>query len=179
MRLVEDILDISNIVAGELRLERKPVDIPSTLRAVVDSQAETAASKHQSVTVELAPGVGQTIGDPGRMRQVFGNLLANAIKFTPDGGAIEVKATQSDDRIEVRVSDNGPGLPASFVPHAFEPFRQADSSTTRAYSGLGLGLAIVRRLVELQGGRVMAQGHGEKGGATFVLTLRGVAPGHG
>jgi len=170
--LIEDLLDVSRVVAGKLRLETQPVDLAEAIEAAVDVVRPAAQAK--SVELEsMLRGFrhGRVLGDPGRLQQVICNLLTNAIKFTPKGGRVAVWLEVVDSRAEIVVSDTGEGISPDFLPHVFERFRQADSTSTRAHSGLGLGLAIVRHLVELHGGTVRAESRGENKGTTFRVTL--------
>ena len=170
VRLIEDLLDVSRITAGKLRLDVRPVELAPVVQTALDAVRPAAEAKSVKLAWRLDP-FGFVIGDPERLQQVFWNLLSNAIKFTPQGGGVTVALERVDGFVEVRVTDTGIGIAADFLPHIFEPFRQADSSTTRAHSGVGLGLAIVRHLVELHGGTVHAESPGEGRGATFVVRL--------
>jgi signal transduction histidine kinase/DNA-binding response OmpR family regulator len=168
-RLIEDLLDVSRIVTGKLVLERRSVRIDETLRIAVED-ATLAAEEKQIELVFEEPAPGSLVrGDPHRLRQVLGNLISNGIKFTPSGGRVALQAERSDGALEIRVRDTGQGIAPAFLPHLFEPFRQADGGSTRRHAGLGIGLAIVRHLVELQGGTVRAESDGEGRGSTFVL----------
>jgi len=169
-RLIEDLLDVSRIVTGKLELEKRLLEIDETLEAAV----EDARARAQERGVELSFGSrcpGSWLwGDPHRLRQVLDNVISNAIKFTPRGGRASLEAAvQPEGVVEISVSDTGQGIEADFLPHLFEPFRQADSSSTRSHGGLGIGLAIVRHLVELHGGSVRAESEGEGRGSRFVL----------
>jgi signal transduction histidine kinase/CheY-like chemotaxis protein len=175
-QIVDDLLDVSRIVRGELKLDVRPVDLIAVIDAAVDTVRPAAAARQIDIAVVLAPRVAQVAGDPGRLQQVVWNLLANGIKFTPDGGLVEVRLEQNGGRVEIRVRDNGSGIPQGFLPHVFERFSQADSSTTRTHGGLGLGLAIVRHLVEAHGGRVLAESAGAGLGSTFTVSLPIVTP---
>ena len=137
----------------------------------VEAVRLAADAKAIQLTAEADPSLGTVKGDPTRLQQVVWNLLANAIKFTPRGGRVTVKATRTDGHAEILVSDNGRGIPPEFLPHVFERFRQAESSTRRAQGGIGLGLAIVRQLVESHGGTVRAESEGTDRGATFIVSL--------
>jgi signal transduction histidine kinase/CheY-like chemotaxis protein len=170
-RIVEDILDVSRIITGKLGLELEPVNLAEIVEAAVDTVRPTAEAKGLEIKTTLAPLMGETAGDPARLQQVVWNLLSNAIKFTPKGGRVEVRLEGDGAHLWLRVSDTGQGIRADFLPHVFERFRQADSAPTRAYGGLGLGLAIVRHLVDLHGGQVTAESQGEGQGATFVVVL--------
>ena len=170
--IIDDLLDVSRIVAGTLRLAPQPVDLVAVAQAALDAVRPLAATKN----VQLAfspdlPAIEPVSGDAGRLQQVIWNLLANAIKFTPEGGRVDVFIERSNDHMEVRVVDTGQGISPDFLPHVFERFRQADGATTRRHTGLGLGLAIVRQLVELHGGTVHAASQGVGRGATFTVRL--------
>ena len=170
-RLIEDLLDVSNIVTGKLRLQLQPVG----LRSIVDSAAEAALpaalAKGLTLTVTADVVTDLVSGDVHRLQQVMGNLLSNAIKFTPGGGSIRISVQQDRGSMLVSVADTGEGLSPAFLPHAFERFRQADSSITKKKGGLGLGLSIVRQLVEMHGGTITASSAGVGLGSTFTLAL--------
>ena len=170
-QLVSDILDMSRIMAARFRLMVRPVDLSPLIAAAIDSLMPAARAKGLHVQPVLDPSAGPVLGDPDRLQQVFWNLLSNAIKFTAEGGRVQMKLAVTDGSAEVTVEDDGVGIPADFVPHVFELFRQRDSSNTRAHGGLGLGLSVVRHLVELHGGTVHAQSAGEGQGATFTVRL--------
>ena len=170
--IIDDLLDVSRIVAGTLHLAPQPVDLVAVAQAALDAVRPLAATKnvHLAFSPDL-PAIETVSGDAGRLQQVIWNLLANAIKFTPEGGRVEVFIEPSNDHMEVRVVDTGQGISPDFLPHVFERFRQADDATTRRHTGLGLGLAIVRQLVELHGGTVHAASEGVGRGATFTVRL--------
>jgi signal transduction histidine kinase/CheY-like chemotaxis protein len=170
-QLIEDLLDVSRIVSGKMRLNAQPVDVSNVVRAVIDSVRPAAAAKEIRLQPGLDAGVGPVWGDPDRLQQVVWNLLSNAIKFTPKGGRVEIRLRRINSHLELSVADTGQGITPEFLPHVFERFRQGDSTTTRRFGGLGLGLAIVRHLVELHGGSVVAESPGECQGATFVVQL--------
>jgi signal transduction histidine kinase/ActR/RegA family two-component response regulator len=170
-QLIEDILDVSRMITGKLRLTTEPVDISGVINAAIDSVQLALDSKNIHLEVTLDPSARHTIGDSGRLQQVVWNLLANAIKFTPAGGNIEIKVTRADRNLQIQVSDTGVGINSNFLPFIFDRFRQADGSTTRLHGGLGLGLSIVRQLVELHGGTIKAESDGEDMGATFTIHL--------
>jgi signal transduction histidine kinase/ActR/RegA family two-component response regulator len=170
-QLIEDILDVSRVITGRLRLNMGPVDVVSVINSAIDSVQLAADSKGIHLEVTLDPSVRHTVGDAGRLQQVVWNLLANAIKFTPPGGRVEVRVERADAALRVCVSDTGQGISAEFLPFIFDRFRQADSTSTRAHGGLGLGLAIVRHLVELHGGSVQAESAGLGKGALFTIRL--------
>jgi signal transduction histidine kinase/ActR/RegA family two-component response regulator len=170
-QLIEDILDVSRMITGKLRLNNAPVDIASVINAAIDSVQLAVDSKDLHLKVTLDPSARHTLGDSSRLQQVVWNLLANAIKFTPTGGRIEVKVERARGGLQIRVSDTGKGIHPEFLPFIFDRFRQADGTTTRQHGGLGLGLAIVRQLVELHGGTIQAESAGEGKGATFTIRL--------
>jgi signal transduction histidine kinase len=169
-QLIEDILDVSRIVGGKLVLDTKPLQMRSVIEDAIDALAPAAAAKTIRVERLLGADV-QVVGDRDRLQQVVWNLVSNALKFTPKGGRIEVELRDEADDATVRVTDSGIGIAADFLPFVFDRFRQADSSMSRRHSGLGLGMAIVRHLVELHGGTVSAESDGEGRGATFKLRL--------
>ncbi|MBD2609794.1 MAG: hybrid sensor histidine kinase/response regulator [Nostoc sp. GBBB01] len=169
-QLVNDLLDTSRIVIGKLRLEPQPLNLATVIISAIDSVRHAAEVKDIDLQLQLA-NVEPILGDPNRLQQVIWNLVANAIKFTPQGGRVEVQLQPANSFVEVIVRDTGVGIKAEFLPYVFERFRQADGSTTREFGGLGLGLAIARHLVELHGGTVEAQSGGEGKGATFTVKL--------
>jgi PAS domain S-box-containing protein len=170
-QIVEDILDVSRIITGKLRLSFGPVDVQHVLEAATEVVRPAAEAK--GVTMAEPPSGPPCIvsGDPDRLQQVVWNLLSNAVKFTPKGGRVEASIERSSAFIRIRVTDTGQGIRRDFLPYLFNRFRQADSTTTRSHGGLGLGLAIVRHLVELHGGAVTASSEGEGLGSTFMVTL--------
>ena len=170
-RLIDDLLDVSAILGGKLRLDIRPVDLGLVLTAAVDSVRPAADAKKIELRTRLAPPAGPMRGDPERLQQVFWNLLSNAMKFTRPGGRVDLILEFAGARAVVRVSDTGIGIPPDLLPVVFERFRQADSSMTRSQGGLGLGLAIVKQLVEMHGGRVEVASPGEGRGATLTVTL--------
>lgn len=169
--LVEDLLDVSRILRGKLSLNVAQVDPASTLRAAMETVRLAAEAKSIRVEASLEPEVGLVSGDSTRLQQVMWNLLSNAVKFTPPGGRVHVRLERLDACAQLTVSDTGQGISADFLPYVFDYFRQADGATTRRFGGLGLGLAIVRHLVELHGGTVRAESLGEGQGATFTVQL--------
>jgi signal transduction histidine kinase/ActR/RegA family two-component response regulator len=169
--IIGDILDMSSIITGKLRIDARPVELSGVVQSAVNTLQLAAKAKHITVSIELDGEAGFAAGDPDRLQQIVWNLVANAIKFTPDDGKVEVRLKRVDSSVELRVSDNGIGISREFLPHVFERFRQADSSTTRQHSGLGLGLAIVRHLVELHGGTVSAESQGPGRGSVFTVLL--------
>jgi signal transduction histidine kinase/integral membrane sensor domain MASE1/ActR/RegA family two-component response regulator len=170
-QLVEDLVDVSRIVRGKFSLEVRPIDLYPVIEAAVDIVRPAADAKGIQISVEREPALGAVSGDPARLQQVIWNLLSNAVKFTPRAGRIQVSLRRAESSAEVVVSDTGMGIRPDFLPHAFERFRQAEGSLTRAHRGLGLGLAIVRHLVELHGGTVRADSPGEGQGTTFTIRL--------
>ena len=170
-KMVEDILDVSRIVSGKMRLNVQPVDIPLVIHEAIETVKPAADGKRIRVHAVIDPQVGPISGDPDRLRQVVWNLLSNAIKFTPKNGQVQVGLERVNSSVEIIVSDTGMGIEETFLPHLFERFRQADGGMTRQHGGLGLGLAIVRNLVELHGGTVYASSPGLGGGSTFRVRL--------
>jgi PAS domain S-box-containing protein len=170
-QIVEDLLDVSRIVTGKLRINTQPVDLLLVIHAAIDAIRPAAEAKEIELRTHFAaPGV-IVRADVERLQQVFWNLLANAVKFTPARGTVAVYLRQDDSMAEVRIEDSGPGVPAEFLPRIFERFSQADGSSTRKHGGLGLGLAIVRHLIELHGGTVSARNRDENGGAVLTVSL--------
>jgi signal transduction histidine kinase/CheY-like chemotaxis protein len=170
-QIVDDLLDVSRIVRGDLRLDVRPLELISIVEAAIEAVRPAADARQIALGAVLLPNVGRVAGDPGRLQQVVWNLLTNAIKFTPPGGRVEVRLGQSGEEVVVEVRDSGPGIDPAFTPHLFQRFRQADSSSTRAHGGLGLGLSIVRQLVEAHGGTVSAAGNRAEPGTTFTIRL--------
>jgi len=169
-RIIDDLLDVSGIVTGKLRLKVRRLDPVPLIEAAVDAIRPAAAAKGIAIETRL-DRTGPVSGDPDRLQQVVWNLLSNAVKFTPPQGRVAVLADEVDGQARLRVTDTGIGIPGAFLPYVFDRFRQADSSTTRTHGGLGLGLSIVRHLVELHGGTVAAESEGEGRGATFTVKL--------
>jgi PAS domain S-box-containing protein len=170
-QIIEDLLDVSRIVSGKLRLEMAPADLLAVVAAALDTARPAIEAKEQELFVDLGPRPVTVLGDANRLQQVAWNLLSNATKFTPPGGRIEVRLEPRGREAVLSVSDTGQGISASFLPYAFDRFRQADSTSRRRQGGLGLGLAIVRQIVELHGGTVQAASAGEGLGATFTVRL--------
>ena len=170
-QLVEDILDVSRVITGQLRLNVGPVDAASVINAAIDSVQLAADSKGIRLAVTLDPSARRVSGDAGRLQQAVWNLVSNALKFTPAGGRVEVRLGRSGPDLEISVTDTGCGIDPEFLPHVFDRFRQADGTITRRHGGLGLGLSIVRQLVEMHGGSVYADSPGEGGGSTFTIRL--------
>ena len=170
-RLIEDLLDISRIVTGRLQIAARPAVVQPLVESAVDALRPAADAKRLDVDVMLDPAIGPIEVDPDRLRQVVWNLVSNAVKFTPSGGRITVSLTTERDQLRLDVTDTGIGLTPQAAAHLFERFRQGDSSSTRQYGGLGLGLGIVRHIVELHGGTVRAYSGGEERGATFTVCI--------
>jgi signal transduction histidine kinase/ActR/RegA family two-component response regulator len=170
-RLVEDLLDVSRIITGKMRLDVQQVDLISVIHAAVNAIRPASEAKSIRLQMVLDPNAGPVSGDPARLQQVVWNLLANAVKFTPKNGRVQLRLERINSHVEITVSDTGQGIHQDFLPYVFDRFRQEDSSTTRKAGGLGLGLAIVRHLVELHGGTVSAYSAGDGQGATFTIDL--------
>lgn len=168
-QMIEDLLDVSRIISGKLHLDAQPLAISATIEEAISVVRPAAEAKSILLTYTQGPQIGAVAGDAARLQQVVWNLLSNAVKFTPEGGRVDVILDQVNSHARIKVSDNGKGINPEFLPRVFERFRQADSSTTRAYGGLGLGLAIVRHLVELHGGTVHAESEGEGRGSAFSV----------
>jgi signal transduction histidine kinase/CheY-like chemotaxis protein len=170
-RLVDDLLDVSRIVSGKLELETSSVDLASVIDAAIDSVRPALLAKGLDVRLSLAHDGVSVLGDARRLQQVVWNLLTNATKFTPNGGRIEVRLEQADRAARLTVKDNGIGIPAEVLPHVFERFKQADGSATRQHGGLGLGLSIVRHVIEAHGGSVEARSEGPGKGTEVIVEL--------
>jgi PAS domain S-box-containing protein len=170
-QIIEDLLDMSRIVSGKVRLEVQRIDLSPIVQAAVDTVKPAAEAKNVRLQVVLDPLAGPVSGDPNRLQQVLWNLLTNAVKFTPKGGRIQVLLERVDSHLEVNVIDSGEGISPEFLPYVFDRFRQADASTTRRHGGLGLGLAIVKQLVELHGGNIRVKSRGVGQGSTFTVLL--------
>ena len=168
-QLIGDLLDISRITTGKLQLNVRPLRLDSVITNTVDAMRPTAQAKQILLHANLDTNAGSISGDPDRLQQIIWNLLSNAIKFTPAGGRVEIILERVGTHLQITVTDTGQGISAEFLPHVFERFRQADSSSTRKFGGLGLGLSIVRHLVELHGGTVQVDSPGEGQGATFTI----------
>ena len=170
-QLIDDLLDVSRIVSGKLNLDVRPLDICSITRAAINVVQPAADAKEITLDYRAQPGLGAISADSARLQQIIWNLLSNAVKFTPHGGKIAVRLERDGENVRVTVKDTGQGIDPEFLPRVFDRFRQADSSTTRTFGGLGLGLAIVRHLVELHGGTVAAESDGVGNGATFSASF--------
>ena len=169
--LINDLIDVSRAMRGKLRVESAPVDLSAVILAAIDSIRPAVRARDLDVNLSIGEMDRQVWGDADRLEQVMWNLLSNAVKFTRPGGRIDVTVDETATSVQITVSDNGVGIDPAFLPHVFERFRQADSSSTRIQAGLGLGLAIVRNLVDLHGGTVTVQSDGLDQGASFVVTL--------
>jgi signal transduction histidine kinase len=171
VRMIGDLLDVSRIMSGKLRLEPTAVDLSTVVHGALDVVELQAAEKTIDLVVDGEPDIGTLHADPARLQQVVWNLLSNAIKFTPKGGAVHLRTRMCGPVAEIVVRDTGSGISRDFLPFVFEPFRQADASTTRSQGGLGLGLAIVKHLVEAHGGTIEAESDGQDRGAVFTVRL--------
>jgi PAS domain S-box-containing protein len=170
-QLIEDLLDVSRILQGKLSLDMAAVNLALTIEAALETVRLAAQAKSIHIQMQLDTNIGHVLGDAARLQQVVWNLLSNAVKFTPAGGQVNIWLERIGSQAQIQVRDNGKGIPRDFLPHVFEYFRQADSTTTRKFGGLGLGLAIVHHLVELHGGTVAVDSPGEGQGATFTVQL--------
>jgi CheY-like chemotaxis protein/nitrogen-specific signal transduction histidine kinase len=175
-RLVADLVDVALVSAGTVRMDVELVDLTAAARAAVDAARPAAQTKQIDLQLALDLTAGPVRGDPGRLQQVVANLLTNAVKFTPVGGQIRVTVARTADQVVLTVADTGEGIDPAFLPHVFDRFRQQDASTARRHGGLGLGLAIVRHLVELHHGRVRVESAGPGQGATFIVELPAAFP---
>jgi PAS domain S-box-containing protein len=170
-QLIEDLLDVSRVITGKLRLEPRPIELGQIIQSSVDTVRPASEAKNISVETSFGPGSVFVWGDPARLQQVLWNLLTNAVRFTPEGGRISLTVELLGDHVQISIKDTGIGIAVDFLPYVFDRFRQADGSLTREQGGLGLGLAIVRHLVELHGGTVEAHSNGKGQGATFRVIL--------
>lgn len=170
-QIIEDILDVSRVITGKLKLNLSPLDLTTVVDAALDAVRPALEAKAIEIVREVDPKVRIVVGDSDRLQQVIWNLLSNAAKFTPNGGLVELYLKQTPINIQIQVRDSGPGIDAEFLPYVFERFRQADGSTTRTHGGLGLGLAIVRHLVELHGGSIKAENRADSHGAILTVSL--------
>jgi PAS domain S-box-containing protein len=170
-QIIDDLLDMNRIVSGKLRLDVQTTDLTSVIEAAMETVRPSADAKDIQIQTVLDPKAGPIKGDPARLQQVVWNLLSNAVKFTPRGGTVQVFLERTNSQVVISVTDTGKGMSEEFLPHAFERFRQADSSTTRQQGGLGLGLAIVKQIVELHGGSVSVSSEGEGKGSTFRVQM--------
>ena len=170
-QLIDDLLDVARIMSGKLRLDQTVVDFRGVIRDALLAVQPLTVAKRLEITVDADPGVSLIYADASRLQQVVANLLSNAVKFTPSGGALHLRLRQIDADVELEVADTGEGIPADFLPSVFEAFRQADGSTTRVQGGLGLGLSIVKHLVEAHRGSIRVRSDGPGRGATFTVRL--------
>jgi signal transduction histidine kinase/DNA-binding response OmpR family regulator len=170
-QLIDDLLDVSRIITGKLQIEPRAIDLCSVIEASIEAVRPAFEAKNIQLETELEAASCFVAGDPNRLQQIFWNLLSNATKFTPEGGTVRVSSVQIDSHVRVSVSDSGIGITPEFLPYIFDRFRQADGSTTRIHGGLGLGLSIVKHLVQLHGGAVEVQSEGKDQGTVFVITL--------
>ncbi|HKQ77080.1 MAG TPA: PAS domain S-box protein [Blastocatellia bacterium] len=171
LQIIEDLLDSARIITGKLRIDLEPVDLAQALEASLDTVRSAAEAKGVTLIADLGRQPEQVLGDSTRLQQVAWNLLTNAVKFTPEGGRVELRIQGAADNVQIKVSDTGKGIEPELAPFIFDPFRQADSSSARRYGGLGLGLSLVKHVVELHGGTVEAESEGAGRGATFTVTL--------
>ncbi len=170
-QIINDLLDMSRIMTGKVRLNVRPVSLPKVTAAALEAIRPAAEAKGIRLVAELDPSAEHVRGDPNRLQQVMWHLLTNAVKFTPAGGSVRVTSLRDDSHVELSVHDTGVGIPSAFLPFVFDRFRQADASTVRPYGGLGLGLSIVKNLVELHGGAVRCKSAGQDQGSTFTVRL--------
>jgi signal transduction histidine kinase/ActR/RegA family two-component response regulator len=177
-QLISDILDVSRISSGKLHLELTRVDFPGLVRAALENIRPSAAAKGIRIETNITGDIDDICGDPGRLQQVIWNLLSNAVKFAPNNGCVGVAVEKIGANVQLVIEDDGPGIVPEFLPHIFEPFRQADSSSTRSHQGLGLGLAIVRHLVEMHGGSIEACNRSDSSGAVFRAVIPAYMPEH-
>jgi len=169
VQLIDDLVDVSRVVSGKFRLEVRPIELAPVIKMAADAQSPASQAKQIQMQLRLEEHAGQISGDPDRLQQVMWNLISNAIKFTPEGGSVQVVLERVESHVEVRVSDNGCGIEPEFMPHIFEPFRQGTGGSMRRHAGLGLGLSIARHIVELHGGEIHAASAGAGCGAQFTL----------
>jgi PAS domain S-box-containing protein len=174
-QLIADLLDVSRIISGKLRLDVRTIELPAIIEAALDAVRPAAEAKGVRLQSLIDPLAGPISGDADRLQQVIWNLLTNAIKFTPKGGRVQVKLERVNSHVEIMVSDSGIGISREFLPYVFDRFRQEDAATTRLHGGLGLGLSIVRQLTELHGGTARVESEGEGQGATFIISLPFIA----
>jgi signal transduction histidine kinase len=175
-QIIEDLLDVSRIVTGKLRINTQRVDLLLVMHAAIDAVRPAAEAKEIDLRTHFEAPDAIVRADVERLQQVLWNLLANAVKFTPQHGTVDLYLRQRGSLAEIRIEDSGPGIPSEFLPRIFERFSQADGSSTRKHGGLGLGLAIVRHLVELHGGTVSASNRDKNGGAVLTVVLPAIEP---
>ena len=171
MQLIDDLLDVSRIVTGMLKIESKPVALSAVIKAALEGVSAPAERKKLTFKIVLDESVGVVSGDPVRLQQVVANLLTNAVKFSPENEQVSVVLDRVEGQARIRISDNGCGIDPEFLPHIFNRFAQEDGSTVRRHGGLGLGLAIVRHLVEAHGGTIQGESAGRGKGAAFSVLL--------
>ncbi|MEH2155057.1 PAS domain-containing hybrid sensor histidine kinase/response regulator [Nostoc sp.] len=170
-QLIEDLLDVSRILQGKLNLNVCRVSLVMVVEAALETVRLAAQAKSIQIQTIFDASLAQVMGDPNRLQQVVWNLFSNAVKFTPTGGRVGIRLMEADNQVQIQVSDTGKGISPDFLPYVFDYFRQSDGTTTRTFGGLGLGLAIVRKVVEMHGGKVQAESPGEEAGATFTVEL--------
>jgi signal transduction histidine kinase/DNA-binding response OmpR family regulator len=170
-RLIDDLLDVSRIISGKLQIDLRVVDLATVIEAAIDAVRPALEAKQITFQIDLGPRAFPVMGDPNRLQQIFWNLFSNAVKFTPKKGQVSVQIRTVDSQALISVTDTGMGIKAEFLPYIFDRFRQADGSTTRSQGGLGLGLAIVRHLIDLHNGSVRVHSEGQDRGSTFTITL--------
>ncbi|HEY2828667.1 MAG TPA: PAS domain S-box protein [Thermoanaerobaculia bacterium] len=170
-RLIDDVLDVSRIVSGKMRLTRERLSVENILNASLETVRPSAGARGIRIETTFSSSLGWIVADPTRLQQVMWNLLTNAVKFTPKGGVIHVSARRTSSHLEIEVADTGEGIDPQFLPHVFEPFRQAENPQTRVHGGLGLGLSIVRYIIEAHGGSIAAESSGRGSGSAFTVTL--------
>src|SRR5262249_41311286 len=171
LKIIEDLLDSARIITGTLRIEPGPVDLAPAREAALDTVRSAAEAKGITLVADYGPSPEQVLGDSTRLQQIVWNLLTNAVKFTPEGGLVELRMEGDADNVRITVSDTGMGIEPEFLPFVFDRFRQADPSSARRYGGLGMGLSLGKHLVEVHGGTIMAESEGKGRGATFTVTL--------
>jgi CheY-like chemotaxis protein len=169
--LIDDLLDVSRAISGKLRLDARLVNVADVLRAAAETLGPAIVAKRISFEAFIDPETPPIVADPDRLQQIAWNLMSNAIKFTPEGGSVQLRLTSTEAQVEIAVTDTGMGITPDLLPYVFERFRQGEAGSRRRFGGLGLGLAIVRHLVELHGGTVTAESAGENEGATFRVIL--------
>jgi signal transduction histidine kinase len=174
-QIIEDLLDVSRIIRGEVRLQPQPTHLVQAIEAAIDIVHPSADAKMIQVLSYLDPAADLVWGDPDRLKQIVWNLLSNAVKFTPVGGEVKIWLTSVNSQIQIKVSDTGIGISPDFLPHVFDRFRQAENTSNKEHGGLGLGLAIVRQLVELHDGTIQVESPGVGQGATFTVQLPAMA----
>ena len=170
-QLIDDLLDVSRIITGKLQIEPRSVDLCALLEAAVEAVRPSFEAKKIEFETVLPPEACTVAGDPNRLQQIFWNLLSNAVKFTPANGKVRIELTRCEPRIRVSFTDSGIGIKRDFVPYIFDRFRQADGSTTRVHGGLGLGLSIVKHLVQLHAGDIEVVSEGSNRGSTFTVSF--------